>query len=135
VRTSPTTIWPGGRRAVSRYFPEYLPACFERTLEFTQLRFVIGRGQGALEWVFTGEEGGITIEINNLKLQVRQRFYDSEGHHPPERYYDREGRIACEPLASAGPLLAELSGEAGGVVLPVEIAFIRSGDQSEKRDK
>jgi O-glycosyl hydrolase len=84
-------IWLGGSRPAPKYFSGYLPACFERALEFSMLSFLVGRGQGALEWVFTGEEGGFTVEMNNLVLQVRQRYYDSEGHHSPELFYDREG--------------------------------------------
>lgn len=98
------SIWLGGSQPVPKYFPEYLPACFERTLEFQKLIFSIARGQGALEWVFTGNEGGFTLDFDHHTLQLRQRYYDSAGLYPPEAFYDREGNLPMNFWTRGNPL-------------------------------
>jgi O-glycosyl hydrolase len=56
-----------------KYFSELLPALFERTIVLEQFQ----PGKGALEWIFTGEEGGFTIQLEQGQVKLLQRYYDS----------------------------------------------------------
>jgi O-glycosyl hydrolase len=69
-------IGPGWTRPdeIARtYFPEQLPAFFERTLTLTS--DIPDRGK--LSWIFTGPHAGFTIELTASRLHLIQRFYDS----------------------------------------------------------
>jgi hypothetical protein len=83
------------------FFPEFLPALFERRLVLDDVELAGGR----LEWIFTGERGGFTITLNETTISLTQRFYDSPGfnavtgetpRHPqwetPPQSVKREGR-------------------------------------------
>jgi len=80
---SPRTRWniPGLPR---KYFAEWLPALFERTVE-------IDAWQGPksqIQWIFTGLSGGFTVEASPGKVRLAVRYYDSlgltkrQGRHP-----------------------------------------------------
>ena len=74
--TSKTRIYGRAKESFPRtYFNEFLPALFERTLVFDHFHLEDGR----LEWIFTGEHGGITIQIDPGRIRVAQRYYDSHG--------------------------------------------------------
>lgn len=62
----------GLRRA---YFREDLPALFSRTVVLEQ---ALPRGS-ALDWIFTGDQGGLTIHLSDGQLRLTQRYYDSYG--------------------------------------------------------
>jgi O-glycosyl hydrolase len=64
-----------GRQLRRVFFEEWLPAIFERTLAIEEFEVK----DGALEWIFTGEQGGFTVRIEAEKLQILQRYYDSPG--------------------------------------------------------
>jgi hypothetical protein len=71
---SPRTRWaiPGPPR---KYFSEWLPSLFERTLELENWN-----GQEpALRWIFTGPHGGFTVEAGGGKIRLSVRYYDSLG--------------------------------------------------------
>jgi hypothetical protein len=71
---SPRTRWivPGPPR---KYFSEWLPALFERTIEIENLS-----GAGAqLRWIFTGPSGGFTVEVGGGKARLAARYDDSPG--------------------------------------------------------
>lgn len=95
---------PGIPRA---YFPEVLPALFERTLaveEFTG-------DDSRLEWIFTGPLGGFTVEVGQSRVRVYQRYYDSFGlrkappaQSRPQRH--AEGLWEESSAARQGPLRA-----------------------------
>ncbi|MFQ6034361.1 MAG: hypothetical protein ACE5NM_00750, partial [Sedimentisphaerales bacterium] len=55
------------------FFSEFLPALFERTLVLDEYSPESGR----LQWIFTGERGGFTVIIDQNKVSLFQRFYDS----------------------------------------------------------
>ncbi len=57
------------------FFPEFLPALFERKLVLEEAKLEGGQ----LEWIFTGERGGFTITLDSAAISVSQRFYDSPG--------------------------------------------------------
>jgi O-glycosyl hydrolase len=57
------------------FFPERLPAFFSRTISWEE---PLPRGT-RLNWIFTGKEGGFTVEISPTLIRVYQRFYDSYG--------------------------------------------------------
>lgn len=63
-------IWGGGAGA-RHYFDELLPALFERTLEIETA------DDGGLEWIFTGDRGGLTISVQTGRVELVQRYYDS----------------------------------------------------------
>jgi len=66
------------------HFPEFLPALFERTIVLE--RFDPG---GRLDWMFTGERGGLTVSIREGEVRLAERFYDSFGFN---RIADGPGR-------------------------------------------
>ncbi len=67
-------VW--GRGQDTRwFFPEFLPALFERRLVWNDVQLQGGQ----LEWIFTGERGGFTVTIDSAAIGVSQRFYDSPG--------------------------------------------------------
>ena len=56
------------------FFPEFLPALFERTLSLEHFD-----ANCQFEWIFTGGRGGFTVTIDNKNktVSLSQRFYDS----------------------------------------------------------
>ena len=56
-----------------RYFMEWLPALFERTLVIAEWK----TPQSQLQWMFTGPLGGFTVEAGAGKVRVFQRYDDS----------------------------------------------------------
>jgi O-glycosyl hydrolase len=55
------------------FFERKLPAFFTRTLVLDQAV----PGNGKLNWIFTGPQGGFTVELGSHTVRVTQRFYDS----------------------------------------------------------
>jgi hypothetical protein len=84
------------------FFPEFLPALFERTVVLDTFNANCG-----LVWIFTGEHGGFTVTIGHGQVSLYQRFYDSPGfenrfegkrlRHPekrePEAQVEYTGRL------------------------------------------
>jgi O-glycosyl hydrolase len=70
-------IWGGGGTVSipRQFFPGDLPALFSRTLALDGTL----PESSTLEWIFTGDEGGITLRITPDRLRVAQRYYDSYG--------------------------------------------------------
>jgi O-glycosyl hydrolase len=68
------------------YYREDLPALFTRSLALDH-----GVPTGTtLSWIFTGDQGGITVELSSDAITVRQRYYDSIGlssQRPPKETY------------------------------------------------
>jgi len=68
------------------YYRDDLPALFTRSLALDK-----GVPQGTvLSWIFTGDQGGITVELTSGSVTVRQRYYDSVGlssQRPPREPY------------------------------------------------
>jgi hypothetical protein len=56
-----------------KYFTEWLPALFERTLAIEEWK----TPQSQLRWMFTGPMGGFTVEAGAGKVRVLQRYDDS----------------------------------------------------------
>ncbi len=56
-----------------KYFMEWLPALFERTLIIDTWKTPKSR----LQWIFTGPLGGFTVEAGEGKVRVFQRYDDS----------------------------------------------------------
>jgi len=71
---SPRTRWnvPGPTR---KYFSEWLPALFERTIEIEDW----DANHAPLRWIFTGPHGGFTVEAGAGKVRLAVRYYDSPG--------------------------------------------------------
>lgn len=68
------------------YSTEDLPALFSRTMV---LETPIPEAS-ALDWIFTGDEGGLTVRIEPGRVRLIQRYYDSFGHYaanPPKTRY------------------------------------------------
>ena len=83
----PRTKWtvPGPPR---KYFLEWLPALFERTLEIDEW----SGGKAQLRWIFTGPQGGFTVEAGNGKARLAVRYYDSPGLSKVPPVQARPGR-------------------------------------------
>jgi hypothetical protein len=73
-----TEIWGRPKSIEARHFNEMLPAFFSRRLNFGASDLQNDK----LQWVFTGEQGGITIELSKDSLSILQRYYDSFGYTP-----------------------------------------------------
>ena len=73
-----TEIWGRPKSIEARHFNEMLPAFFSRRLNFGESDLQNDK----LQWVFTGEQGGITIELSKDSLSILQRYYDSFGFTP-----------------------------------------------------
>jgi hypothetical protein len=73
-KPSPRIKWivPGPPR---KYFPEWLPALFERTVEIDEW----SGAKSQLRWIFTGPSGGFTVEAGAGKARLAVRFNDSPG--------------------------------------------------------
>jgi hypothetical protein len=71
---SPRERWnvPGPPR---KYFSEWLPALFERTLAIDEWK----GEKSQLRWIFTGPMGGFTVEVGAGRLRLVQRYDDSPG--------------------------------------------------------
>jgi hypothetical protein len=71
---SPRERWnvPGPPR---KYFLEWLPALFERTLAVDEWT----GEKSQLRWIFTGPLGGFTVEVGAGRLRLAQRYFDSPG--------------------------------------------------------
>ena len=71
---SPRQRWnvPGPPR---KYFSEWLPALFERTLAIDEWK----GEKNQLSWIFTGPMGGITVEVGAGRLRLVERYDDSPG--------------------------------------------------------
>ena len=94
--------WGSGRLERS-YAPEFLPPCFERTLELDS--FDAAR---ELKWVFTGPRAGITLTLRPDRVTLQRRHYDSfafnriqgkDGRHPEWAPDAREARLEAPPRA------------------------------------
>jgi O-glycosyl hydrolase len=68
-------VWGRAPEVPRVFFPERLPAFFSRTIvldsDFPR--------QARLSWIFTGREGGFTVELSNTTVRVYQRYNDSYG--------------------------------------------------------
>jgi O-glycosyl hydrolase len=73
------------------YDKDDLPALFSRTLALDK-----GIPAGStLDWIFTGEQGGFTVELTATDVSVRQRYYDSialSSQNPPKANYPEATR-------------------------------------------
>ncbi len=68
-------VWGRGDEVPRVFFPERLPAFFSKTIA---LNNSLPR-DAKLNWIFTGREGGFTIEVGNSLIRLSQRYYDSYG--------------------------------------------------------
>lgn len=73
-------IWGVGKAIDAVFDYDYLPVFFERELVFEDLDLETG----IVKWVFTGNEGGWTVQISKNEINLYQRFYDSFGFYQPE---------------------------------------------------
>jgi hypothetical protein len=71
---SPRTRWTVPL-APRKYFAEWLPALFERTLEIDNW----SGDKPQLRWIFTGPSGGFTVEAGGGQARLAVRYYDSPG--------------------------------------------------------
>lgn len=69
--------WGRGNELPGIYFNENLPLLFLRQLNFSSF----SPGKGVLEWIFTGELGGITVAASADSIWLIQRFFGAYGYH------------------------------------------------------
>ena len=86
-KPSPRTKWSVSF-APRKYFLEWLPALFERTLEIEEW----SGGKAQLRWIFTGPSGGFTVEAGGGKVRLAVRYYDSPGLSKVPPVQARPGR-------------------------------------------
>jgi hypothetical protein len=84
---SPRTKWtvPWAPR---KYFAEWLPALFERTIEIDGW----SGEKSQLRWIFTGPCGGFTVEVGGGKARLAVRYNDSPGLSKVPPVETRPGR-------------------------------------------
>jgi O-glycosyl hydrolase len=68
-------VWGRAEELPRVFFPERLPAFFSRTIS---LDSDLPR-EARMSWIFTGRDGGFTIEVSHSLVRVYQRYYDSYG--------------------------------------------------------
>lgn len=90
------------------FFGEYLPAIFKRTLVFKSLTVP---AREALEWVFTGSSGGVTIRVHPDGIQVVQRYYDSFALNDPKQPARYPQRVWQNDTATINRPITNLSVE------------------------
>ena len=92
-------VWGRADEVPRVFFAERLPAFFSRTIVLDN---ELPR-EAKLSWIFTGREGGFTIEISHATLRVVQRYYDSYGLL--DAHTANPERVAAETVALAtGPI-------------------------------
>ena len=69
------TIWGRGKEIDAVFDNEYLSVFFERELVLDTFDI----GTGLVKWVFTGNEGGWTVQISKDSVHLYQRYYNSFG--------------------------------------------------------
>lgn len=102
--SSRNLVWGRGTDVPRTFFYGDLPALFSRTL-VVDAPLPAG---SALDWIFTGDEGGISVRIEADRVRLFQRYYDSYGlsptRPPKARYAEKnwnETEVAyTEPLQS-----------------------------------
>jgi len=68
-------IWGKEKSIPGIYFEETLPAFFERKLVLSNADLKTSK----MKWVFTGQQGGITITLSSDSVKLEQRYYNSFG--------------------------------------------------------
>jgi O-glycosyl hydrolase len=68
-------VWGRADEVPRVFFPERLPAFFSKTIVLDN---ELPR-DAKLSWIFTGREGGFTIEVSHALVRVYQKYYDSFG--------------------------------------------------------
>ena len=92
------------------FFPEFLPALFERTVALDRFD-----ANCQLVWIFTGEHGGFTVAIGHTQVSLYQRFYDSPGF---EKSF--EGKRLRHPEKREPGAQVEYTGRLGAVTVKMD---------------
>ena len=93
----------GRGRDLRLFFPEFLPALFERTIVLDEFE-----PESQLLWIFTGQRGGFTVAVDQRQVGLHQRFYDSFAFNKINKGNTRhpEWRTPTAKAAYEGPLRA-----------------------------
>jgi O-glycosyl hydrolase len=91
------------------YLERRLPAFFARTLVLDQPM----PAGGKLIWMFTGQQGGFTVELSSDSVHVVQRFYDSFGLRDP-------GSRSTYPVANVEDVTVPYTGAAKTVTVELD---------------
>ena len=89
-------VWGRGQELPRVYFDELLPALFDRTLAVDKM----SPGDGRLEWIFTGDRGGLTIVVDGSHVKLFQRYYDSVGFNEQKSGKSESHPEWCAPPAT-----------------------------------
>ena len=82
----------GSGRLERFYVPEFLPACFERTLALEKFD-----PRRELKWVFTGSHAGITVTLQADRISLQRRYYDSFAFNRIQNKFGRHPEHLLEP--------------------------------------
>lgn len=98
IGRSKAVIYGGGAGAARFYPAEMLPAAFSHTVQVEE--WPADAPSSALEWIFTGPEGGFTVSVTPHSLRLAQRYFNSYGlfelsghnvktaRHPEKKWID-----------------------------------------------
>ncbi|MHC4658622.1 MAG: glycoside hydrolase [Planctomycetota bacterium] len=92
------------------FYPEFLPALFERTILLDRFD-----PNCKLVWIFTGERGGFVVTIDQHKVSLYQRFYDS-----PAFENRLEAKRLRHPERRKAAAEAEYTGKLGAVTVKID---------------
>lgn len=104
-------IWGGNEQFNGVYPKENLSSFFIRRITFDKLDF----NGSSMKWIFTGEDGGITILLSNDSLVLSQRYYNSFGLHGESKSDSR--RLSRFPEATWKKSVVHYRGKIKEVVL------------------
>lgn len=99
-------VWGRADEIPRVFFPERLPAFFSKTIA---LDSELPR-DARINWIFTGRDGGFTLEIGHASVKLDQKYYDSFGlldAHTinPERVVQETVALAPTPIHSVTVVL------------------------------
>ncbi len=83
-------MWLRGEKPRPLFFKEWLPACFERRLDFDDWRL----GEAILSWILTGPEGKVRLTLSSSELVFQQYFHDSFYLNSPSLLFDQDFDVA-----------------------------------------
>ena len=104
-------VWAQGKKLRPVFPDEYLPACFQRTIEMDLWE----PGEERLEWIFTGPSVRVVVTLDRGGLSFQQCFHDSFWLHPQDRIVDQDFGVSQKKWYQHDPADDRRFAEQGGI--------------------